>query len=208
MHRFSVLLPVFRDDGFYQARSLIVIERPFRNAKTGLRGFTNNCKRRGVYSHAAVRSALASQAVKDEFCVTEFSSQSLGASIKFPIEDKATAGAMLDGNDNRVFQPFCHPEPLFCQGNEIGVVFDENRNIKFRLEQLAKVDIGVLEYRTPERDTTVRIDESRQTATDSTDISDGLACLLQAGVDAANDKCNQLRRSQLPRFDRDVIGMS
>jgi hypothetical protein len=27
-------------------------------------------------------------------------------------------------------------------------------------------------------------------------------------VDAANDKCNQLRRSQLPRFDRDVIGMS
>ena len=49
---------------------------------------------------------------------------------------------------------------MFGQGDEIGIVFDENRNFKFCLEQLAKVDIGAREDRTPEGDSTVRIDEA------------------------------------------------
>src|SRR5580704_11913136 len=145
----------------------MVIERPFRNAKTSLRGFMDNRKRRGMRFHASALSALAERSVKDEFGVTEFCSQSLGTSIKFPVEDEAASGAVFDGHDDRVFQSFCHPEPVFGQGDKVGIVFDENRNFKFGLQQLAKVDIRGCEDRTPESDAAMRIDESRQPDADS-----------------------------------------
>ena len=56
----------------------------------------DNGKRRGVRFHATALPALAERTVKDEFGVAEFSSQSLGASIEFPVKDQAASGAVLD----------------------------------------------------------------------------------------------------------------
>src|SRR5580692_12265585 len=109
--------------------------------------------------HAAALSTLAERPVKDEFGVTELGSQSLGTSIQFTVEDQAAAGAVFDRNDHGILQPFCHPEPVFGQGDKVGIVFDEDRNFKLSLEQFAKIDVGDGQNRTPECDAPVRINK-------------------------------------------------
>ena len=61
---------------------------------------------------------------------------------------------------------------MFRQGDEIGIVFDENRNFKFCLEKLAEVDVGTLKDRTPEGQTSVRIDKSGQPNADPAYVTD------------------------------------
>src|ERR1700730_18343064 len=184
----------------------MVIEIPFWDAKTGLGRFMENRKNRGMGFHTAALAALAEWSVKDKFGVAEFSSQSLGASIQLSVEDQAATGAVLDRNDDRVLQSFRHPEPVFGQGDKVGIALDENWNSKFCLEQFAKVDIGTRKDRTPECDTTMRVDESGKTDADATDIADGFTCLFQTSTHTANDQGDQLRRSQRQRFQRDGIG--
>src|SRR5271165_5754387 len=166
----------------------------------------DNGERCSMRFHAAPFAALTRRTTKNEFGVTELGGQSLSAPVEFSIEYKAAAGAVLDSYDHSVFQALCHPEPVFRQSDEIGVVFDENRNIKFCLEKLAEVDIRTLKDRAPVCQTSVRIDKSRQPDANPACILDVFVRLLQASADAANDKRNQLRRGQLPRFDRDIVG--
>ena len=93
-------------------------------------------KRRGMRFHATALPTLAERIVKDELGMAKFRSQSLSTSIEFTVEDKAASVAVLDPgrNDYRIPQTFCHPKPVFSQGNEVSIVFDENRNSKFHLE--------------------------------------------------------------------------
>src|SRR5262249_51170841 len=123
-----------------------------------------------------------------------------------PVKNQAAASAVFDRNHYGVLEAFGHSEPELGKGNKICIVLDKNWDLEFRLQQFAKINVGVLKYRTPVGQPAIGINEARQADPDSADILNALFCLPQASANAAYDESNHLGRGQFPWFHRDIIG--